>query len=662
MPPKRKATSKLKKSEWDKLLAGLSQESTWLSDRANHEMVSKNRDIINDQIEYCHQRIAAVGARLAVIQDPFCLFNWGSSIVLLSSFNAALAMNQATLKPVRADVVKSVQKICRDWLGVVTPGPRIDCAEGARGCDLIPGIEIDRKMRLMISCCPDLPEWADRFNREKATRWRDLTLIVTLQWVIAKDPVEVVRFAVEECLRDMPRPIGLRAKKSKMHTLNGSSEYRIYCATHIVLVLSEFGSQPIRHASMEELIQFEDMLGGWLLQMLSWGHGPTVHNREVVTEVAACLLILKVNGVPLQARTLAALRVHTLCCLRLVEMRSKEFRKAAAGARKNVYVEEISNDQPRGEKGGLYVDYHTHYLIGLFYMLVLVAHEYDHKMASASTAAGTESKLPIHKAVIGSPIPLDKSNPLSPSPTRLGTKLHGSPVSPKRLRPVPHSVTRDELEAAFALPTEDNSRVTPGGDFDADHEQAWAAATQTILDHVTEAATETANDDQEKEAKQFTSTPARALPKRTPRTRVKSVMSHKTPQMMSLTRDLFTISTVSKLRFDEAENEPGASHEAQQAITMDFPLLDKGHETIATICQPAKLFDSKPKLPTATSDAAAITLDHRQRPVRQAKLRASVRLQQTAIAMRLEKEDFEHEWNPVSKRQRTRRLAQVEAW
>lgn len=76
--------------------------------------------------------------------------------------------------------------------------------------------------------------------------------------------------------------------------------------------------------------------GGWLYTFHTHPHAETVlsHNRECVTEIAACVAILKMNGVPLQRTTEEALSAHLLHLLQVADERyynSKELRTAAAG-------------------------------------------------------------------------------------------------------------------------------------------------------------------------------------------------------------------------------------------------------------------------------------------------------------------------------------------
>jgi hypothetical protein len=143
-----------------------------------------------------------------------------------------------------------------------------------------------------------------------------------------------------------------------------------------VLVLSEFGSYRIflEHASVEELRVMARALSGWLLFLHRAYPASHVYNREIVTEIACSLLILKQNGIELDDDTLKAMVDTTTILVEAGRSRSQlsNLRQAPAIDRQNVYVQAIVNDQPRGDKGGLFVNYHTHFLVGLLFQLCVI--------------------------------------------------------------------------------------------------------------------------------------------------------------------------------------------------------------------------------------------------------------------------------------------------
>jgi hypothetical protein len=123
------------------------------------------------------------------------------------------------------ETVRWVQRAANLWRTHVPARVAIDIAEGARGIHMIPGLQVTPSMLELVKACPDMDEWRNRHvvnGGNKPGRWSELTLIVTLQWCVAKDPTEVMRFCVEQVCRDMPRKLQFLApRKGKKGTGQG---------------------------------------------------------------------------------------------------------------------------------------------------------------------------------------------------------------------------------------------------------------------------------------------------------------------------------------------------------------------------------------------------------------------------------------------------------
>ena len=164
--------------------------------------------------------------------------------------------------------------------------------------------------------------------------------------------------------------------KEKELTVSAAAAARVYCVTHIVLVLSEFGSRPIlqEHCTMEQLDALASMLAGWLVELAAAFPASHMYNRELVVEIAASLLICRHNGVLLGPSALAALRATNEILINegVTRGRNPKLRKASCHDRQNVYVPIIPITQSRNDKGARFCDYHTHYLVGMYFQLLIV--------------------------------------------------------------------------------------------------------------------------------------------------------------------------------------------------------------------------------------------------------------------------------------------------
>ena len=217
-------------------------------------------------------------------KDTDGFFSYGSCMVLLSAFTARIVHeNTTTLGVVAARILASTHRLVACWVAektrrresaIVSPDDSnipitscIDDAEGARGVAVFQQLSmnttssndlkvlpVESKVEVTKNSTVDTIEWTERdriLRREKPPPWHDLTHMVTLQWCIDKEPNRVVRFVLDAILKDpgIPSRLSMEAKKSRRNELSTAGEDRIYCVTHVVLVLSEFGSRPISLAS-----------------------------------------------------------------------------------------------------------------------------------------------------------------------------------------------------------------------------------------------------------------------------------------------------------------------------------------------------------------------------------------------------------------------------
>lgn len=134
-------------------------------------------------------------------------------------------------------------------------------------------------------------------------------MIVTLQALVAASPRSALRFGVTQVLAEMSRTLAYRQKyKSKRkYLVTAACEHRVYCATHVVLGLSEFGSSKIVDASQQEISELAKMLSEWFLCFhdlnIPDAHGRYLYNKEMVIEIGVSLFILHLNGAMLSGKT-----------------------------------------------------------------------------------------------------------------------------------------------------------------------------------------------------------------------------------------------------------------------------------------------------------------------------------------------------------------------
>jgi len=607
-------------------------------------------NLIAREIPYCMFRAYEVLQRIVDRADAEAMYSFASCIVYLTAFCARMAHENSQwfaqkifvapegsrpsdpaliASTVGHETVRWVQRLANIWRKHVPQRAAIDIAEGARGLSMIPGLRVTPAMMSLVRACPDMNEWTQRFtvnasNSNKPTRWSELTLIMTLQWCIAPNPTEVMRFCVEQICRDMPgslqwmaprkakrgtktrtktanktsgrgrksaavkeeestaklsgvvlfsagetedggctsllsnegcdgeetndynstdslsvimeesidgetiqtqettpmlspfdriptaydpvltspyhntRPqppivishgvqtpfmpvrgrhgqqqaspatgdaaqgdaaqgdaaqneaeaspatadavegetlqpgtpridsaiavAQLKASHSfklevlqsltatgvktdttptqnaksdksalythsteaftvssaacKPHTITPNAEARIYCVTHMVLVLSEFGTRPIlhQHCSALELDKLGQLLAQWMLLLAQDFPHAHAYNREIVVEIAACLLICKHNGVLFAPKVLKALAATVELLIDDIRTHGDNamMRNGGPTARTSVFVPIIAATQSRTDSGAMFAQYHTNYLVGMFFQLVLV--------------------------------------------------------------------------------------------------------------------------------------------------------------------------------------------------------------------------------------------------------------------------------------------------
>lgn len=160
------------------------------------------------------------------------------------------------------------------------------------------------------------------------------------------------------------------------------------------------------------------ILSDWLLFVASEHPHAHYHNREMVVEVCASLVICKHNGVILSGQIIQAIRETTDLLIHDAVYRSgdnsalsslmtpisrsasaktpKQFttlkrsssssvsavtssgsslaqlRDSAPHAKENVYLVVVPCTQSRTDKGAMFANYHTHYLVGMFFQLLVI--------------------------------------------------------------------------------------------------------------------------------------------------------------------------------------------------------------------------------------------------------------------------------------------------
>eukprot|EP00808_Paulinella_micropora_P014783 g19395.t1 len=340
------------------------------------DLVREKQESICEELRYCFGRIHHVMHKLTkgTLKET-SFMSYGSSLLYLTALLTNIIQDGIAFPPsLQQDTLSLVQSIARFWQQhmPLCSGPAM--AEGVRGLQVIPGLRPKHALLAAAKTTPSIPEWQERHEPSRLNRWKDLTMIATIEPVVNPDPGTVLRFAMLEVLQHMPR-VHYRVKHKKSgrrYLVTAACEHRVYCATHIVLGLTEFGKSPITWASMEEIDALADIMSPWFIsfhESHAEANGRYLYNKEMVIEIGIALFILFRNGCQLTEPVWNALLQQLRKLLNNKDRRAN-LRRVPTGARETCYVEIIANDQPRGLLGGLYVDYHMHYLVGLFYALL----------------------------------------------------------------------------------------------------------------------------------------------------------------------------------------------------------------------------------------------------------------------------------------------------
>ncbi len=334
-----------------------------------------------EEIKYCMDRLVGVMEQLQFGKQNQNAWNsFASSIAYLASSNALLCKQHKELEPILDSVNNSAVQVNRIWFihECDKPSPTISLAEGCAAIEKL-GFDPTAEMLRLVKEIPHVMP-PNKVRHGTVNEWRDLTQMITLQRLIHYDPLDLIRYVMRSVINRMPLNIAMRAKTTHPYTVTQYTEDRIYTVTHIVLALSEYGAINIpMYVETGSLLFLMTYLEGWIKEFIKpeWWR-QRIHNRELLLEVACSILILSWCHVPERKETEDALtflfREITECAASRSKI--KELLNASPSSRSNVYVVEISNDQPRGEWGGLYVNFHTHYLVALFYMLYLTKRKY----------------------------------------------------------------------------------------------------------------------------------------------------------------------------------------------------------------------------------------------------------------------------------------------
>jgi hypothetical protein len=216
-------------------------------------------------------------------------------------------------------------------------------------------------------------------------------------------------------------PFSVSASAAKQFTTTPGAEARIYCVTHVILVLSEFGTRPILHAhcSALELEFMGQLLAEWLLCFAETFPHSHAYNREIVVEICASLFICKHNGVMFAPRVLRAMAASVHLLLDDVRLRGGDagLRKGGPTARESVFLPIIAANQARTDKGAMFAQYHTNYLVGMLLQLVIAdafggngrlnhptgEKKAEHCACSVTAKAGTSAAVALYPAFAAAP-------------------------------------------------------------------------------------------------------------------------------------------------------------------------------------------------------------------------------------------------------------------
>ncbi len=193
------------------------------------------------------------------------------------------------------------------------------------------------------------------------------------------------RKLMADCLANGLPPVN--PARGKQVTITPATEARVYCVTHVVLVLAEFGTRPILDCCLSDkaglarraeadarLEQLGRILAQWLMFLAAGFPETHAANSEIVVEIAASMMILKQNGVRFAPRVLEALRrtVDVLLLQAVTRGKDAKLRNAGPADKESVFVPGICYNQPKTAKGAAFASYHTHFLVAILFQLVIV--------------------------------------------------------------------------------------------------------------------------------------------------------------------------------------------------------------------------------------------------------------------------------------------------
>jgi len=345
------------------------------------KFVHSNRSLLIQEVFYCLNRVHRVMTALQQRIDEFEeeWNEYASSIVYVTSSVVAFAASsipeaKEKLLEIAIDIQRTYLKSAKpdsEWTSTIEAVSGIDAIESKIAHEL-PG-----EWRQAAGRTEDIKEWVDRDKRQKPkvqARWDELIRIVMFQMLLprgAEENKKVFKYVVHTCLNDMPFNRDWR-KSPRSTTITTSTESRMYVPTHIVLSGTDFGNRafPAGWITADEQKRLHNIMGAWLISFVtSKNHRQIIaHNKEVIVEIAAALLLL---GVELEDKVVAAIEGLMQDLTKTAPKAEKKLRNAPPFARRSAYVEAITNDLMDGEKGGLYADYHTHVLVALLFIAAL---------------------------------------------------------------------------------------------------------------------------------------------------------------------------------------------------------------------------------------------------------------------------------------------------
>lgn len=159
-------------------------------------------------------------------------------------------------------------------------------------------------------------------------------------------------------------------------TLSPNIERRIYCVTHIIQVCSEFGTRPILPCvlSYNYIKKIYTIQRQWQIDICDKYPLSHLCNREIILEVASCILICKYNGIILDNEIIHSIQeTFNLCFNEYIQRGyNEDLRNTSNDPKCSVYIPWLHISQPKTKRGRMFANYHIHYLISLFFILLIM--------------------------------------------------------------------------------------------------------------------------------------------------------------------------------------------------------------------------------------------------------------------------------------------------